>query len=231
MPRRRSRSTYREVIPARLALLLVLASTSARGAWGVAYPPADVTAPRPAIVYLHGMWASPEDSCAHFARAAAPFGFLVCPRGNAPFGDGNMWSGTPADAERQIHAALAAAERLAPGKLDLAGGGTLIGYSNGAYFAAAVARAEPGRWTGLVLLSMKLRLDPAQLRAAGIRRVVLAAGERDPAAPSMTALAARLESGGLEARFMSLGPGGHPFPPDIADRMCDAVSWVRAATP
>ncbi len=208
-------------------LMAALAPAIARGAWGVAYAPADVTDPRPAIVYLHGMWASPEDSCGHFARAAAPYGFLVCPRGNAPFEDGNMWSGTAADAERPIHAALAAAERLAPGKL-APSGGTLIGYSNGAYFAAAVARAEPGRWPGLVLLSMKLRLDPAQLRAAGVRRVVLAAADRDPAAPSMTALAAQLQSGGVDARFMSLGPGGHELPADIADRMCEAVRWVRA---
>jgi predicted esterase len=173
------------------------------------------------------MWASPEDSCAHFEPAATPFGFLVCPRGNAPLGEGRMWSGTFVDAERQIRAALAAAETLAPGKLDRNGEGTLIGYSNGAYFAAEVARAEPGHWTGLVLISMKLNLDAAALRAAGVRRVALAAGQQDGAAESMAALAARLRASGLDARFISLGPGGHPFPPDIATRMSEIVAWVR----
>jgi predicted esterase len=131
----------------------------AHGSWGVAFAPADVSTPRPVIAYLHGMWASPEQSCGTFIKAAAPFGWLVCPRGNAPLGQGRMWAGTGADALRQLHRALDAAGALAPGKLDRADG-TLVGYSNGAYFAAEAACAEKGRWTGLVLLSMKLALDP-----------------------------------------------------------------------
>jgi predicted esterase len=219
------------------------ASPPAHGDWGVAYPPANLTAPRPAIVFLHGMWASPEDSCEPFASAATPFGFLVCPRGNARLkvpGDAGgwvdddsdaglkMWSGSASDAARSIHAALEAADALAPGKR-VRQGGTLIGFSNGAYFAAEVACAEPGRWTGLVLMSMKLDLDPARLRQAGVTRVVLAAGDRDEARASMQALAARLSgnAGGPAAKFMSLGDVGHAFPSDMGKRMCDALSWVR----
>jgi predicted esterase len=207
------------------------APARAHGAWGVAYAPADVSAPRPAIMYLHGMWASPEDSCGHFARASAPFGFLVCPRGNAPLGEGRMWAGTYASVAPSLRAALGAAEAMAPGKLDRAGNGTLVGYSNGAYFAVVVAESEPGRWTGLVLLSMRLDLDAARLRAAGVRRVVLAAGERDGAQASMRALARRTDAAGLPTAFMSLGAGGHELPPDIDARMSDAVAWVRGAGP
>lgn len=241
------------------------ASPRARGDWGVAYGPGEPAvhdrSPRPAIVFLHGMWASPEDSCEAFESAATPFGFLVCPRGNAPLkvpADGGgwidddsdaglkMWSGSAADAARSIHAALDAADALAPGRR-AAEGGTLIGFSNGAYFAAEVACSEAGRWTGLVLMSMKLDLDPARLRRAGVTRVVLAAGDRDEARVSMQALAARLtqqgqaqkEGGapagadagrGLESRFMSLGDAGHTFPSDMGARMCDAISWVRGGT-
>jgi predicted esterase len=176
------------------------------------------------------MWASPEDSCPSFEKAATPYGFLVCPRGNAPLGDGKMWAGTYADAARSIHAALDAAALLAPGKLDATAGGTLIGFSNGAYFAAEVALQERGRWTGLVLMSMKLDLDGAALRRAGIRRVVLAAGDRDEARTSMQALAQRMTDAGMPTRFMSMGPVGHAFPPDMDDRMCEAVSWVREST-
>ena len=61
--------------------LACLASLRGHGAWGVAYAPLDASAPKPAIVFLHGMWASPEDSCGAFEHAATPFGFLVCPRG------------------------------------------------------------------------------------------------------------------------------------------------------
>ena len=216
-----SRSTLRSA-------LFLWAAMQAHGSWGVAFAPADVSTPRPVIAYLHGMWASPEQSCGTFIKAAAPFGWLVCPRGNAPLGQGRMWAGTGADALRQLHRALDAAGALAPGKLDRADG-TLVGYSNGAYFAAEAACAEKGRWTGLVLLSMKLALDPARLRAAGVERIVLGAGDGDDAKASLLALATRLATSGISARFMSLGPGGHPFPPDMEDRMAEAIAWVRGA--
>jgi predicted esterase len=211
--------------------LLLLASLRAQGEWGVAYAPADASAPRPAIVYLHGMWASPEDSCGYFAHAATPFGFLVCPRGNAPLGSGRMWTGTYATVAPQVHAALDAARGLAPGKLDRKAHGTLMGFSNGAYFAVEVACSEPDRWTGLVLLSMRLDLDVARLKAAGVRRIVLGAGEKDAAHDAMQSLAQRTDADGLPTRFVSLGDVGHQFPPDVDARMCDAIAWVREASP
>jgi predicted esterase len=211
-----------------LAVATGFASPQVQGPWGVAYPPADATAPRPAVVFLHGMWAGPEEACPLLREAASRFGFLVCPRGNTPFDAGVMWSGTAADAAGPVRAALDEAARMAQGKLDRAADGTLIGYSNGAYFAAELARAQPGRWPGLVLIGMKLDLDPARLRAAGVRRVVLAAGDQDETRPSMQALAQRFDDGGLPSRFIGLGPGGHAFPPDMPARMCDAIAWVRA---
>ncbi len=213
------------------ALAVLLGALRAHGAWGVAYPPADASEARPPLVFLHGMWSSPEDACATFEPAASPFGFLVCPRGNAPLREGHfegkMWSGTYASVAPNVHAALDAAAALWPGKLDRSGGGTLMGYSNGAYFAAEVALHEPGRWTGLVLLSMHLELDAARLRAAGIRRVVLAAGDRDMASTSMRKLADALDAGGVPARFVSLGPAGHELPRDLDARMVEPVAWVR----
>jgi predicted esterase len=225
------------------AWLALAAAARMTGPWGVAYP-SSATAlasdasdgeAEPAIVFLHGMWAGPEEACGAFEQGAAPFGVLVCPRGNAPRGEGRMWAGTYADAARSIQAALrataAAIATTAGGtraRLDASHDGTLIGYSNGAYFAAEVAMAEPGRWTGLVLLSMKLDLDAARLKNAGIRRVVLAAAEKDGARASMVESAARLTESGLTTRFLSLGPGGHELPSDIAARMCEAIAWVRA---
>ena len=204
----------------------LLAAPRAQGDWGVAYAPGGPRDAEPAIVFLHGMWASPEDSCEPFESAATPFGFLVCPRGNAPLGDGGggymMWSGGYADVARSIHAALDAADALAPGKR--AGqDGTLIGFSNGAYFAAEVACSEPGRWSGLVLLSMKLDLDAKRLGRAGVKRVLLAAGDRDDVAdvdagPGVAAQSG--EGGPLEARFMSLGDVGHAFPRATCRRGC-----------
>jgi predicted esterase len=226
LPRPRPRLPVLLLLP----LPALLGALRAHGAWGVAYPPADTSEARPAIVFLHGMWSSPEDACATFEPAAAPFGFLACPRGNAPLSDGSngrMWAGTYASVAPSVHAALDAAEALAPGKLDRTAGGTLMGYSNGAYFAAEIALHEPGRWTGLVLLSMHLELDASRLRAAGIHRVVLAAGDKDMATPNMKALAAALDAGGLPARFVSLGAGGHELLHDLDARMVEPVAWVR----
>jgi predicted esterase len=220
------------LFPLVIPLAGVFSSPRAQGDWGVAYAPAAQSrrVATGAIVFLHGMWASPEDSCGAFESAATPFGFLVCPRANAPFPEGGpgytMWSGSWLDAARPIHAALEAADALAPGQR-AKDGGTLIGFSNGAYFAAEVACAEPGRWPGIILLSMKLDLEAARLKRAGVARVLLAAGDRDEARSSMEALAARLAAGGVESRYMSLGDVGHAFPPDMGARMCAAIAWVR----
>jgi predicted esterase len=212
-----------------LLALLVLSALRLHGTWGVAYGPADASAARPPVLYLHGMWSSPEEQCALFERSATTFGFLVCPRGNAPNGDGRMWTGTYATVAPSVHAALDAAAATAPGKLDRAAGGTLIGYSNGAYFAAEVAQAEKGKWTGLLLLSMRLDLDPARLRAAGVRRVVLASGDKDPTRDGLKSLADKLDAAGLPARFVGLGPGGHELPADLDARMCEPIAWLREA--
>lgn len=218
------------ILPLLFPLAAMLAVPRAQGDWGVAYGPAAPSGPAPAVVFLHGMWATPEDSCEPFAEAGASFGFVVCPRANAPLGDAGsgltMWVGSYADAAKPVHAALAAAEALAPGRLAHQGG-TLLGFSNGAYFAAEVACSEPGRWTGLVLMSMKLDVDPARLARAGVARVVLAAGDRDESRESMQALAARLDGAGVKARYMSLGDVAHAFPPDMASRMCAALAWVN----
>jgi predicted esterase len=211
-------------------VILLLGSTRLTGSWGVAYPPSDASAPRAPIVYLHGMWATPEDSCPLLAPAATARGFLVCPRGNSPSSpEGRMWTGTYATVAPWVHSALDTASALSPGALDRQAAGTLVGYSNGAYFAAEIAMHEPGRWPGLVLLSMRLDLDADKLRAAGVRRVVLAAGDRDGSRASMRAQAARLSEAGLSARFMSLGDVGHelPVPPGIDATLAEALAWVR----
>lgn len=215
--------------PIVLPAILLLGSTRLAGQWGVAYPPADASTPRAPIVYLHGMWATPEDSCPLLAHAATARGFLVCPRGNSPSpGEGRMWTGTYATIAPSVHAALATASALSPGALSPTASGTLVGYSNGAYFAAEIATHEPGRWTGLVLLSMRLDLDASKLRAAGVRRVVLAAGDKDGARDAMRAQAEHMNAEGLPTRFVSLGDVGHelPVPPGIDGMLAEALAWV-----
>jgi predicted esterase len=209
------------------SLAALFASAKLEGPWGIAYAPTASTRAVPTIVFLHGMWPSPEESCATFARSASAFGILVCPRGNSLFDGGTMWTGTSAEAELAIRSALDAAVALVPHGLETEHDGTLIGYSNGAYFAEQVAYAQPGRWTGLILLSMKLELDPERLRTAGVRRVLLGAGEYDTVREAMQASADALVAAGIETHFVSLGAVAHQLPPDIDAIMCASIAWVR----
>ncbi|MGZ3453070.1 MAG: alpha/beta hydrolase [Polyangiales bacterium] len=186
--------------------------------WGIAF-----VAGKLPIVYLHGMWASPEDSCSYFERAATKLGgLLICPRGNRPAAQGGAWGGTLAEKRRSLDAAIAELGTETDTE------GTLLGFSSGAAFAVDLAIAEPGKWTGLVLMSMKMDPRAKQLKAAGVRRVVFAAGELDASYPSMVAATKSANAAGLEAKFLTLGKVGHHFAVDMEDRMAEAIAWVRA---
>jgi predicted esterase len=102
-----------------------------------------------------------------------------------------------------------------------------MGFSNGAWAAAETALAQPGEWQQLVLIAMKVSLDAAKLRGAGIERVVLAAGDHDGSAHSMQSEAKKLNAAGLPALYLSLGKVGHTFPRDMASRMETALQWLE----
>lgn len=176
-----------------------------RGDFGTLY---DTGGPR-LIVYLHGMGASPEDSCSFFERAAD--GALLCPRGN---GGPQAWTGPLSERRKSVDTALAKVSARAA---------TLIGFSIGARFALDLALAEPGKWPRLILMSQKLALTSDVLDRAGVRRIVLAAGDLDGSYATMRAQAAAL---GARARFVSLGKVGHHFAVDMESVMVDAVTWV-----
>jgi predicted esterase len=181
----------------------------------------------PPIVYMHGMWASPEDSCSYFESAAAPHGFLVCARGNTPFGAGHRWGGDIGAVAARVGSAIDAAEALAPGAM-VRRGGTLMGFSNGASFAMKLAVAQPGQWSSLILMAMDLSPDAAALKRAGIARIVFAAGDRDGSHASLERAARAMDAAGIPSRYVSLGPVGHSFAPDMVAKMTDAIAWVRS---
>lgn len=176
-----------------------------RGDFGILY---DTGGPK-LLVYLHGMGASPEDSCSFFERAAD--GALLCPRGN---GGPKAWTGPLSERRKSVDLALAKVSART---------GTLIGFSIGARFALDLALADPGKWPALILMSQKLPLTTELLDRAGVQRIVLAAGELDGSYAAMRAQATAL---GARARFVSLGKVGHHFAVDMEAVMVDAVTWV-----
>ena len=109
---------------------------------------------------------------------------------------------------------------------------TLAGWSRGAFAArdilyADVANSLAPRFTSLVLIAADVSPDPVLLRRAGIRRVLLMAGDQDGSRATMMAAATRLAAGGIPARYISLGNIGHWLPADLEQRLGPGIAWVR----
>jgi predicted esterase len=142
---------------------------------------------------------------------------LLCPRGNGAPSRGTGFIGP-------LYEKRVSLDHLLPVRVQ---GATLAGFSIGAQFALQLAVAEPGTWTGLVLMSNNMAIPLEDLKRAGARRLVLAAGESDGSYPRLQSEAKKLAAAGFPVRFVSLGPVGHHFAKDMDARMVDAIGWVR----
>jgi hypothetical protein len=113
----------------------------------------------------------------------------------------------------------------------------LVGFSLGGIAAVRIAQSAQntqegrGRYTGLVVIASQVHPDAALLARAGVRRVVLAAGDLDLTSAPLQEDARVLNRAGIPTRFVSLGPFGHGYPPDMADRMREPMAWVVGDDP
>ena len=196
---------------------------------GLALKPADGAPARPPIVLLHGRCGHVQNACSEFRGAAHPFGWLVCPSANARCaGGGASWAGDAREKQAMVDAAIAAVADRAKGEVDASAPGLLIGFSQGAYVGLDIALRNPKKYRALLLIGAEVAPTAASLRAAGVRRVVLAAGVYDGARPAMDEAAKRLAGEGYPARFVSLGAVGHTYVPDKAGVLDEAVGWLEA---
>src|SRR5262249_9768331 len=138
------------------------------------YPPRSPSLAVPLTVALHGRDMDPIEMCEGWDTQS----WLVCPAGNAPEGESFGWAGSTEER-------LAAVDTLYGPLVDHGRGDVLVGFSRGGFLARDLVYARPGRFRGVVLLGAAVRLDAERLRAAGVRRVLLAAGEHDEARPTM----------------------------------------------
>jgi pimeloyl-ACP methyl ester carboxylesterase len=187
------------------------------------------TEPRATFVYLHGMCGVTTNGCGHFRGAP---GWLVCPQANDPCENGGAsWRGSTKEkialVDRAIHAARVRwpESRTAPV--------VLVGFSQGAYVAMDVARAEPRRFDGLLLMGAFVRSSAAELREAGVRKVAMACGAFDMTFPVMRETTQRLVAQRYPARFESLGRVGHTYVAEAAGdgTLTSLLAWLaeRAA--
>ena len=194
----------------------------------LAFPP---RAPGPAkpitVVYLHGVHGRAENGCPWLRDGASEVGWLVCPEANERLPNGTFsWAGTVVDQ----HAVVARAERAAQAHgADPGSAGVLVGFSQGAYVALDLVRARLGRHRGLVLIGADVAPSREVLLAAGVDRIVLAAGDLDGASLPMRRAAERLLREGMNVRFLSLGRVGHSYETPEKDALRDAIAWAGGA--
>lgn len=236
-----SRAATKAVIRASVVFAAALLSSTwlgssarARTTLDVAVPPhganvyvapaeADPAATPHRFAFLHGMCSDARASCEAVRDLVEPHGALACPTGNGACGGWADWKGEGEEKAAHVDASLDAAWARLGEKA--AGDEVLIGFSRGAFVARDIAYAR-GRYKVLVLIGAATIPDAALLRAHGIRKVVLASGDFDPARRTMEKAARELAASGLPAKYVHLGPFGHALPRDLARSLGGALDWA-----
>ena len=193
----------------------------------LAFPPRATTGRRPMVVMLHGMCDPPERECPYFANSVTEFAWLVCPRARLSCGGGG---GTMWDWRKKYETVDAAVDRVRAydgASVDADRDRILIGFSLGALAAMDIAHRARGQWPKVLLIGAEVYPNASLLKRAGVQRVLLASGERDMMRWHMTQQAERLNRQGVAATYMSLGPVGHWFAPDMDNWMRSALAWLE----
>jgi hypothetical protein len=191
------------------------------------YPPLDpAEGAAPLVVFLHATCMEPIDVCDFWSGAGRHGRWLVCPAGPGTCYGAPDWSGTPQVKVDALGAALARVDAAYGAWVDHDRGDVLIGYSRGAFAARDILYERQGRFSALILISAAVSPDPARLRAAGIRRAVMATGDLDVSRPTMVRAARTLAAAGIPSKFVSLGKIGHWLPEDLEPILREAIAWV-----
>jgi predicted esterase/LysM repeat protein len=187
---------------------------------------------KPVLVYLHGRGGHPESDCRRWAPVARRYGWLVCPSGPVPYGDGRAWDNNWPSAH---HATMAAINALRDkyGRRVQLWGNTLIGFSEGAYAAMNVGVREPrtfNRW--LILAANSKYWGGPGLEALGsaknrVRRVYLITGEHDGVIEGTHQVEAWLQKAGVPTRVKTPDNMGHEVPLEKKTEMYrSALAWL-----
>lgn len=186
--------------------------------------------PQRLLVNLHGMCNPPGYACGYWLEAGTDRGFMVCPEGNTFCGPGgpSSWDESFADMDRDLEAAIAIVDAKYPGEISREGS-VLTAFSRGAYAAPIIASMHPGRWPYLILAEADVTLNATALRKAGVKAVVLLAGEWGTQIKGERETVKKLQAEHFPAIFLTMKNAGHYYSADIDDLMRQALEFVLSS--
>jgi pimeloyl-ACP methyl ester carboxylesterase len=176
------------------------------------------------LVFLHGMCGHGLGYAQAFQFSAATKGTLIAPQGDVSCG--GVWSKWSTDLV-SLDARITETFR-ALGDPQPAGDMVIMGMSQGATRAAALARKFPERYTRLISMDAPTSIRPGELRH--LRGAVMMAGERDRQ-DLMRASQRALAASGVPATFMLIPQATHgAMGPTPEKTMGEALDWLWQAS-
>lgn len=139
---------------------------------------------KPVLFYLHARGGEPASACRRWAPVARRLGWLVCPGGPYPYGNGRTWNNDWAAGRRIVFAALKTLREKYGRRVQLYGN-TLIGFSEGAHVAMNVGVRHSRKFNRWLILGASdeywggAGLQALRRNRSRIRRVYLITGEQD----------------------------------------------------
>lgn len=172
------------------------------------------------FVFLHGMCGHGLGYAQAFQFSAAKRASLIAPQGDVSCGGPfSKWSADVVALDARITRAFRAL-----GDPEPEGEVTIMGMSQGASRAVALARKYPQRYTRLVSMAAPEALKVGDLRS--LKGAILMAGERDRQ-DLQRASARALKATGVPATFMLIPGAGHGAMGPTPERtMGEALDWL-----
>src|SRR4051812_37143439 len=187
---------------------------------------------RPILIYLHGRGGHPEKDCQRWAPVARRLGWLVCPSGPSPYGDGRAWDNNWPSAHTATMASIQVLRKKYGRRVQLYGN-TLIGFSEGAYAAMNVGVREPHVFNRWLILAATDRywggpgLEALQTAKERVRRVFLITGEHDGVIDGTHQVEEWLGRAGVDTRVITPGDMGHELALDRKPALYhEALAWL-----
>jgi LysM repeat protein/predicted esterase len=187
---------------------------------------------RPILIYLHGRGGHPDKDCQRWAPVARRLGWLVCPSGPSPYGDGRAWDNNWPSAHAATMAAIQVLRKKYGRRVQLYGN-TLIGFSEGAYAAMNVGVREPHVFNRWLILAATDRywggpgLEALQTAKERVRRVFLITGEHDGVIDGTHQVEDWLGRAGVDTRVVTPEDMGHELALDRKPELYhQALAWL-----